>query len=112
MIEKFTAYADGWRRGDLQTILDACAEDFVYDSPYEGRFTKDEFAAYFKEAYVPHIPEDGDLVTVTDIVCEERDGEVLAWCWWKDRTAEGAALARVGADGVHSQKVATYSPPT
>jgi hypothetical protein len=111
MIEKFTAYADGWRRGDLAAILDACAEDFVYDSPTEGRFSKDEFAAYFKATYVPQIPENGDLVTVTDIVCEEREGEVVAWCWWKDPTSEGAALASVGADGVRWQKVATYAPP-
>jgi hypothetical protein len=113
VIEKFMQYVEGWRRGDLEMILGACADDFVYDSPGEGRFEKEEFAAFFKDAYPPHDPaSDDEFITVTDVACEERaDGEVTAWCWWKDpaSSSEGAALARVGPQGVHWQKVATYA---
>jgi len=39
-------YLEGFRKGDAEMILRALADDFVYDDPVDGRFTKAEFAAY------------------------------------------------------------------
>ena len=108
MSEHFDRYMEGWTRGDVEVLLRACADDFVFDDAIDGRFTKAEFPAYFESL--------GEgVLKVTDIVTEETGGLETAWCWWSLEaptgaalvSQEGAALAKVGRDGVHSQKV-TY----
>jgi hypothetical protein len=102
MSEHFDRYKEGWIKGDLEMILSACAEDFVYDDPIDGRFTKAEFPAYFES-----LPE--GVLEVTDVVAEEIGGLETVWCWWASESQEGAALAKVGRDGVHWQKVTYYA---
>jgi hypothetical protein len=49
MSEHLEMYLEGFRKGDAEMILRALADDFVYDDPVDGRFTKAEFAAYLGE---------------------------------------------------------------
>ena len=49
MSEHLDMYLEGFRKGDAEMILRALADDFVYDDPVGGRFTKAEFAAYLGE---------------------------------------------------------------
>jgi hypothetical protein len=108
MSEHFNRYIEGWTRGDKEMLLGACAEDFVFDDAIDGRFTKAEFPAYFESL------AEG-VLTITDVATEETEGLETAWCWWKMEapsggalaSQEGAAVAKVGRDGVHSQRV-TY----
>ena len=64
-IEKFM---EGWFTDDLDMILSACADDFVYDDAMDGRFTKAEFPGYWRG-----LP-DGDA-DHSDAVLQEVDGE-------------------------------------
>jgi hypothetical protein len=103
MSECFDRYKEGWLKGDPDMVLGACAEDFVYDDPIDGRFTIAEMRAYLQS-----VPE--GAVKVTEVVSEEHDGLETVWCWWAMGDQEGAALAKVGRHGVHWQKVTYYAP--
>jgi hypothetical protein len=104
-VEKFIK---GWNTDDLDMILDACADDFVYDDPYDGRMTKAEFADYYRS-----LP-DGEG-TFNDEIVQEADGEETHWIWWawKPEGAtewknEGCSLTKAGPNGVHSSRQAYY----
>ena len=104
-------YLEGFRRGDAEMILRAVADDFVCDDPIDGRFTKAEFAAYLGELLggdegSSGAAADAEFETITDVVREERDGEVTAWGWFTTRTEEGAGLIKAGPDGVRLEKLA------
>jgi len=100
MSAHFDTYKNGWSQGDLDMILSACADDFVLDDPIDGTITKAEFPDYFKTQAA---------VEVTEVVTEESEGIETAWCWWKTSKQEGAALAKVGPDGVHWQRVTYFA---
>ncbi len=108
MSEHFDRFMEGWTKGDVEMLLSACADDFVFDDAIDGRFTKADFPAYFDSL------SEG-VLKITDVVTEEIEGLETAWCWWSLEaptgaalvSQEGVALAKVGRDGVHSQKV-TY----
>jgi len=110
MSEHFDRFLEGWTKGDVEMLLSACAEDFVFDDAIDGRFTKAEFPAYFDSL------SEG-VLKITDVVTEEIGGLETAWCWWSLEaptgatlvSQEGAALAKVGRDGVHWQKVTYYA---
>ena len=97
-------------------ILWAAADDFVYDDPIDGRFTRAEFADYLEDLFGGGEGTSGtaaneDFETITDMVREVKDGEETLWGWWKTPTEEGAGLVKAGPDGVHSEKLAYYSRP-
>jgi len=99
-------YVRGWMTDDLDMILTACADDFVYDDPIDGRFNKAEFADYFRGL--------GEVEIAWSEAVQEADGKETFWMWWtwKPKGAAesslGAALVKAGPDGVHSEKVASY----
>ncbi len=39
-------YAEGWIKGDAQTILGSLADSYQLDDPNSGRINKQGFAAY------------------------------------------------------------------
>jgi hypothetical protein len=51
MSSHLDAFLEGWRKGDADMILQAIADDFVYDDPIGGRFTKAEFAPYLERLF-------------------------------------------------------------
>jgi len=97
-------FMQGWKDDDLDMILSACADDFVFDDPIAGRFTKATFADYYGA------PGEGAPVRRDEVV-QEVDGEETCWCWWTYKETEGAALTKAGPDGVHSERVAYYTRP-
>jgi hypothetical protein len=110
MSEQFDRYMEGWVKGDVKMVLSACADDFVFDDPIDGRFTKADVGVYLES-----LPE--GALEVTDVVTEEAGGVETAWCWYNLEaptgsavvSQEGAAVAKVGRDGVHSQRVTYYA---
>ena len=105
-IEKYNA---AWKAEDIDLILDACAEDFVYDDPEDGRFTKAQFAEYWATG-----PEGEN--SWSDAVVQEADGVETGWCWfhWRpegksaEAEQQGAAMVKADADGVHLHRLAYY----
>ena len=113
MSEHLDMYLEGFRKGDAEMILRALADDFVYDDPADGRFTKAEFAVYLGELLggaegSSGAAADAEFETISDVVREEKDGEETAWGWFKTRTEEGAGLIKAGPDGVRLEKLAYY----
>lgn len=102
MNEHFEVYKEGWIKGDLEAVLSACAEDFVYDDPIDGRMDKAQFGAYFRDL------TEGGLV-VTEVIGEKTGDDEMVWCWWSSDNWEGAALAKVGPQGLHWQKITYYA---
>jgi len=101
-------FLDGWTEKDMGMMLDACADDFVYDDPYDGRITKAEWPDFFRR-----IPEGG--AEFTDEFTIDDEGGQTDWFWWVWTTEgatepdqEGSGLAKAGPDGVHSIKFAYY----
>jgi len=104
-MSKVEAYTQGWMTGDLKTIQDACAEDFVYDDPVDGRFTKAQFPEYWESL-------EGDGAW-NDTVVQEVDGVETGWTWWRwtiEGQAErrGSCLMKADADGLHLARLAYY----
>ena len=112
--ESLAMFLEGWRTGDAEKILRSIADDFVYDDPVDGRMEGAAFAAYLQELFgTAGSPEDGaggfGFEDITDIVAQEKDGELTAWGWWKTRSEEGAGLVKVGPQGVRLEKTAYYA---
>jgi hypothetical protein len=98
----------GWISGDIDLMLGAFADDFVYDDPIDGRITKAQFADYYRG-----LP-DGELV-FSDEVEQEAKGETSTWFWWAWKrpgetgwAQEGSGLARSDANGLHSERITYY----
>jgi len=112
-------FIESWGKGDLDGIMQAVSSDFVYDDPQVGRLAKSEFADYFASLIGSDEEREGErdeslnsmANCVTDQVTVERDGEEISWCWWFEPTTsqEGAALFKVGPDGVRLNRVAYYA---
>ena len=108
MSDHLERFMQGWMSDDLDMILDACAADFVYDDPIDGRFNKTEFADYYR-GLVRSDP------VFCDLVITKADGQEKAWCWWAWKPAgaaewaqQGSSLSKGSADGVHSDVIAYY----
>jgi hypothetical protein len=83
MNERLDAYKEGWRTGNAAMILQAVADDFVYDDPVDGRFTKVEFGAYLEKLFASDeaasdATGDEGFEAITEGVVQEKDGEVTA----------------------------------
>jgi len=105
-MSKVEEYLQGWMTDDLDMVQDACAEDFVYDDPYDGRITKAQFPDYWQA-----MVGDGDI---DDTALEETDGVETGFAWWH-WTPEGASAEQTGcmfmkadANGLHSARLAYY----
>jgi hypothetical protein len=103
-------YMQGWTTGDLDMIQGACAEDCVFDDPYDGRITKAQFPEYWET-------HPGDIEGgFSDSVVQEADGIETAWAWWhwapkggtEEETQMGSVLMKADADGLHSVRLAYY----
>jgi len=108
-------FLDGWRTGDAGKILRAVADEFVYDDPIDGRYAGPDFAAYLAELLGDTAPDAASggpgFEGITDIVTQEKDGQLTAWGWWKTASEEGAGLVKVGPNGVMLEKTAYYRRP-
>ncbi len=100
-------FKKGWENDDVDMILSACSDDFVYDDPFDGRFTKAQFADYYRGCV------EGE-VSWSDAV-REPDSRETVWMWWTWKPSgaaegsHGAALIKATADGIHSAKIVYYT---
>jgi hypothetical protein len=102
MSECLDNYLDGWRKGDPDMIVNACAGDFVLDDPIEGRFPKADFGKYWD------VQPEG-AVEFSDVVTEETEGSVTQWGWWTQAGQTGSFMNKADEDGVHLTRVTYYA---
>jgi hypothetical protein len=81
MSQHLERYKEGWRTDNVEMILQAVADDFVYDDPVDVRFAKADFGAYLKRlsAGDEAIGVDETFEIHTDEVLPEENGEETAW---------------------------------
>ncbi len=113
--DHFGTYAEGWTKGEADTILKAVSDDYTFDDPNAGKIAKSEFAEYLsgvKETV--RSLRGGNLLEpfmeLSEIVTQENEGVITAWCWWAipGTDIKGSGLIKVGADGVQSEVITYY----
>ena len=109
-------YAEGWTKGDADTILQAISDDYIFDDPNTGKITKNELTEYvagMKETVRSMLGGDlsGPLLELSEVITQENDGETTAWVWWVVPGTElkGSGLIKVGAEGVRSEVLTYYT---
>lgn len=109
-------YADGWTKGDGDTILKAVSDEYTFDDPNSGKITKSEFAEYLtgmKETV--RSLRGGNILDpfmeLSEVVTQEDQGVLTAWCWWAVPGTEiqGSGLIKVGPEGVRSEVITYYT---
>jgi hypothetical protein len=109
-------YAEGWTKGDSETILSAASESFVFDDPNSGKITKGNFTDYLaglREAVVSMRggEYEGPFMELSEVVTRDDDDGLTASCWWEipGTGIQGSGLIKVGPDGVLSERIAYYT---
>lgn len=114
--EQLGTYAEGWTKGDADTILKVVAESYAFDDPNTGIISKNEFADYLvglKETVSSicggTLPE--PFMELSEVLTEEKEGVLTAWCWWAIPGTEikGSGLIKVGTGGVISEVITYYT---
>ncbi len=109
-------YAEGWIKGDPDTVFSSLADEYVLDDPSVGKISKAGFHEYFNElkGMVTSMGGGGDpFMELTEIVTSEEDGVLTAWAWWKilGTPLEGGGLIKVTDNGVISERLTNYAKP-
>lgn len=114
--EHLGTYAEGWTKGDADTILKAVAEGYTFDDPNTGVISKNEFANYMaglKETVssLRGGTQPETFMEISEVLTDEKDGILTAWCWWAIPGTEikGSGLIKVGADGVQTEVITYYT---
>ena len=109
-------YAEGWIKGDSDTVISSLADEYVLDDPSAGQISKAGFGEYFKETkeMATSMGGGGDpFMEITELVTSEGDGVLTAWAWWKilGTPMEGGGLIKVTDNGVISERLTNYAKP-
>ena len=114
--EHLGKYAEGWTKGDADTILQTVAESYTFDDPNTGIISKNEFANYLsglKETVSSlcggALPE--PFMELSEVLTDEKEGVLTAWCWWSIPGTEikGSGLIKVESEGVSSEVITYYT---
>jgi hypothetical protein len=109
-------YAEGWTQGDAEIILRAVTNDYTFDDPNAGVISKSKLAEYLsgmkddvQSLLGGSIP--GPFMELTEVVTQESDGVLTAWCWWAipGTDLKGSGLIKAGPDGVQSEVITYYT---
>ncbi|ATJ82432.1 nuclear transport factor 2 family protein [Halomonas beimenensis] len=110
------AYAEGWTKGDADTILGAVTEDYRFDDPNAGVISRDELSRYLSELKeTVRSLRGGQLsdpfMELSEVVTQEAEDGLTAWCWWAvpGTDIQGGGLIKVGPGGVRSEVITYYT---
>ncbi len=102
------AYAEGWTKGDVDKILDACAPNFRFGDPNQGAIGLAAFRDYFA-GFKKQVGEaEGTFMDLTGIAAYEVGDKLIACCTWRTGTRKdvvGNGLIVVGPNGVEREDV-------
>ena len=114
--DHLSRYADGWMKGDLETILSSVSNDYVFDDPNEGQITKENFPTYMGQlkelvSSLKGTESDTQFLELSEVVTQEEEDGLTAWCWWAipGTEIEGSGLIKVGPEGVRSERLTYYT---
>ena len=114
--DHLSRYADGWMKGDLETILSSVSSDYVFDDPNEGQITKENLPTYMGQlkeivSSLRGTESETQLMELSEIVTQEEEDGLTAWCWWEIPGTEikGSGLIKVGPEGVRSERLTYYT---
>ncbi len=109
-------YADGWMKGDLETILSSVSSDYVFDDPNEGQITKENLPTYMGQlkeivSSLRGTESETQFMELSEVVTQEEEDGLTAWCWWEIPGTEikGSGLIKVGPEGVRSERLTYYT---
>ncbi len=109
-------YADGWSKGDPETILSSVSSDYVLDDPNEGQITKEQVPTYMGQlkeivSSLRGTDSETQFMELSEVVSHEEEDGLTAWCWWAIPGTEikGSGLIKVGPEGVRSERIAYYT---
>ena len=109
-------YADGWMKGDAETILSSVSSDYVLDDPNEGQITKEQLPTYMGQlkeivSSLRGTDSETQLMELSEVVSHEEGDELTAWCWWEIPGTEikGSGLIKAGPEGVRSERLTYYT---
>ena len=114
--EHLSTYAEGWAKGDANTILKATAADYTFDDPNFGVVSKNSLSSYLgelKETVASlcggQVPD--PFMELSEVLAQEADGVLTAWCWWviPGTEIEGSGLIKVDSTGVRSEVITYYT---
>jgi hypothetical protein len=114
--EHLGTYAEGWTKGDAETILKALAADYTLDDPNSGVISKNAFSSYLgdlKEHVASlcggQVPD--PFMELSEVLTQEDGGVITAWCWWGISGTEikGSGLIKVDSTGVRSEVLTYYT---
>ena len=109
-------YAEGWTNGNANTILQAVANDFIFDDPNSGKINKTEFTAYL-ETMKQNVQSlcggklPNPFMQLSEVVTQTEGNLLTAWCWWHvpGTDIKGSGLIKVSEDGVQSEIISYYA---
>ena len=114
--DHLSRYADGWMKGDLETILSSVSNDYVFADPNEGQITKEKFTTYMSQlkeivSSLRGAESETQFMELSEVVTHEEEDGLTAWCWWSIPGTEfrGSGLIKVGPEGVRSERIAYYT---
>ncbi len=114
--DHLSRYADGWTKGDLETILSSVSSDYVFDDPNEGQITKENFPTYMGQlkeivSSLRGTESETQFMELSEVVTQEEEDGLTAWCWWAipGTEMEGSGLIKVGPEGVRSERITYYT---
>ncbi len=109
-------YAEGWRAGDVDTIVSALANDYVLDDPNAGKITKAGYVDYMGElkeivTSARGFTSSGPFMKISEVITQEQDGVLTGWCWWEipGTSIKGSGLIKANASGVISERLAYFT---
>ena len=114
--EHLGAYAEGWTKGNADTILKVVAENYTFDDPNTGIISKNGFANYMGDLKMTVSSLHGGtlpdpFMEISEVLTDEKGGVLTAWCWWAIPGTEikGSGLIKVGTEGVRSEVITYYT---
>jgi len=114
--DHLSRYADGWMKGDLETILSSVSNDYVFADPNEGQITKEKLPTYMGQlkevvSLLRGTESETQFMELSEIVTQEEEDRLTAWCWWEIPGTEikGSGLIKVGPEGVRSERLTYYT---
>ena len=107
-------YAKGFSEGDVDTIVQSLADQYVMDDPHSGRITRIAFVDYFngfKEQMDAVRDRSRPFMEFSDLITQDVEGVLTAWVWWAvpGTPVQGSGLIKVGEEGVVSERLAFYT---
>lgn len=114
--ELLNTYAEGWTKGDVDTILGATSDAFVFDDPNARKVSKGDFRAFFADMKETVATLRGDGYTgpfmeLSEVLTAGDSEELTASCWWEipGTNLRGGGLIKVTNEGVKSELITYYT---